>query len=441
MSRSLVLILSLFVLLIFLPFPIILDRVSVKATNDYSVHNLDTGLNYTTIQEAIDANETKDGHTIFVGQGIYYENVVVRKGVSLVGENNGSITVIDGNWSGTVLHLKSNNTRIEGFTLQNGYYGVSMAPWTHGHIVRDNLIVDNEYGIAGHYDVADVNISGNTIISNNITGIDMLFSDSVISNNLISDNGKGEFQEYSSGIQITCGVNSQIIYCINNIIFGNTIRDNRVGIWAIRYSEENLFVHNNFIDNEEQISASSITWNNNMTENYWSDYKGADTDDDGLGDIPYSVDETIQDNSPLMGIFSSFKTSIGYDVDIVSNSTIDSFQYSQDNDTIRMYVSNMTENQTNGFCRLTIPHEVLPPPYNIAINNDPVTYTPIFESQTLSIIYFSYAHSTLEIVIITETPSLLITVLFLMTITLTVMLFKSRLRKRDLLSKSTNRRF
>jgi parallel beta-helix repeat protein len=49
------------------------------------VHNLNTSLNYTTIQAAIDAIETKDSHTIQVDARTYYENVLVDKQLNLTG--------------------------------------------------------------------------------------------------------------------------------------------------------------------------------------------------------------------------------------------------------------------------------------------------------------------------------------------------------------------
>ena len=51
-----------------------------------NVHNLDTNANYITIQAGINDLATLDGHTIFVEQGTYYENVVINKSLSLIGE-------------------------------------------------------------------------------------------------------------------------------------------------------------------------------------------------------------------------------------------------------------------------------------------------------------------------------------------------------------------
>ena len=85
-------------------------KISVEGSSELRVHNIDTGLSYTKIQEAIDANETLDGHTIFVLSGIYYEHVVVKKSVSLIGENKNS-TIIDGNKTGTVVRVAMVGTR------------------------------------------------------------------------------------------------------------------------------------------------------------------------------------------------------------------------------------------------------------------------------------------------------------------------------------------
>jgi len=395
---------------------------NVKALTSDPVHNLDTGLNYTTIQEAIDSNETLDGHTILVEDGTYYENVVVSKEVSLIGENKNT-TIIDGNGK-AVVSLKSNGTKIKDFTVQNGHHGILMSPWTHSHIISNNILTNNERGISGHYDVVNVNICCNIIIFNNVTGINMLFSHSVISNNLISDNGKGEFQEYSSGIQISSGINSKIIYCENNTIFGNTIQNHRIGLWAIRYSEENLFFHNHFINNKKQISASTATWNNSMTKNYWSDYAGTDADNDGVGDIPYIIDNIVRDNHPLMGRFSDFNVTSELHVQTICNSSISDFRF---NGTAILFNVTGVDGGA-GFCRICIPKTLMGGAFRVFINGTRMPYTLLTEisNTTHNHLYFDYTHSIQEVIVIPEFPPFLFPPIFIIVTMLATLIHRKR---------------
>ena len=75
------------------------NQPKLKASNTLPVHDLNTGLSYGTIQDAIDANETVNGHTIEVDSGIYYGSINVNKSLTLVGENENS-TILDGNGTG-----------------------------------------------------------------------------------------------------------------------------------------------------------------------------------------------------------------------------------------------------------------------------------------------------------------------------------------------------
>jgi nitrous oxidase accessory protein NosD len=70
---------------------------------------------YPTIQAAI--NSANNGDTVFVRSGTYYENVVVNKTLNLIGENRNS-TIVDGNNTGNVVTLVSNNVNVCGFTFR-----------------------------------------------------------------------------------------------------------------------------------------------------------------------------------------------------------------------------------------------------------------------------------------------------------------------------------
>lgn len=272
-------------------------------------------------------------------------------------------------------------------------------------------------------------ICDNMITSNNIAGIEMLFSHSIIRNNLIFNNGKGEFLQYSSGILIESGVADRTIYCVENTVYGNTIKNHRVGIEVAQYSEENLFIHNNFVNNTKQFSASASKWNNSAVENYWSDYGGIDPNNDGIGDIAYKIDDVVQDEHPLIGMFSEFNVSIqlgkSENVAVISNSTVSDLVFYiwltspykglQPRQSFVQF-SATGENGSVGFCRLMIPRTVLnSSTYLVLVDYDPINATELSVSNSTHVyLYFAYAHSTHEVIVTIPELSLLIVPLFTM---------------------------
>jgi len=236
-----------------------------------------------------------------------------------------------------------------------------------------------------------------------------------------------------------------------NTISRNTIAASYEEISLADSSNNNIY-HNSFIDDSPRVydyswnfpetPPSINVWDDGYPSggNYWSNYTGVDlfsgpfqnvTGSDGIGDSPYIVDENNVDRYPLIAPFNSFITSVGYSVNVISNSTVEDFRYFESNSTIVMHVSNMTANQTIGFCRLTIPHEVMSPPYTVKVNDTTIEYQTIYENYTegISIIYFTYEHSKLEITIIPEYPSM--TIMLLLSVTLvTTALTKRKLQRR-----------
>jgi len=108
--------------------------------------------NYTTIQDAID--DAVDGDTVFVYNGIYYENLVIDKSIILIGENK-DYTVIDGNRADNTVHVDSENVTISGFTICNSsreddkWYIAGIRLTGSNNIIHDNIIKDNMLGIFG----------------------------------------------------------------------------------------------------------------------------------------------------------------------------------------------------------------------------------------------------------------------------------------------------
>ena len=76
--------------------------------------------------------------------------------------------------------------------------------------------------------------------------------------------------------------------------------------------------HNYFDNNAKHLSGCLCkeinttepihAWDNGNEGNYWSDYNGTDTNNDGVGDTPYVVDALNQDRFPLTQIPFSMPT-------------------------------------------------------------------------------------------------------------------------------------
>jgi len=70
---------------------------------------------HSTIQEAI--NHANPGDTIFIRNGIYSENVVINKTLSLFGHAV-ETTVVDGNGVGNIIEITADNVTIKGFSIR-----------------------------------------------------------------------------------------------------------------------------------------------------------------------------------------------------------------------------------------------------------------------------------------------------------------------------------
>ncbi len=360
----------------------------------------------------IDASNTADGKSIYYL--VNKHNITVSSDAGYVAlVNCTGVTVenldLSGNGQGVMMGFTTNCT-IRNNDLSNnhdGVWGVSSS----GNVISGNYITATEFGIAF------INYGNNIDSANN-----------VVANNIIDSNKRGIWLSRN-----------------NNTFVGNTFTNNVAAVW-ISGSSNNRFYLNNFVNNTDDVfdlsygvpflgSSSHNIWDNGQSEgNYWSNYNSTDTNNDGIADAGYVLYEDNIDNYPLMAPVTIFDAGLWewtqYYVDVISNSSVSDFSFNPENALIRFNVDG--ETGTTGFCRVTIPKDLLNTEGNWGILVDGTSVAPIINDDiNNSYIYFIYNHSTQTIEIIGTTaipefPSWIILPLFLV-VTFVGILAKKRL--------------
>jgi len=255
----------------------------VHRQNPTPVHNINTGLDYATIQAAIDAPETLDGHTVHVEAGTYYEHLTVNKSVSLVGDSSRTV-IIDGSLTGTVVEITASNVNLTGFTIRNsgsGYQNCGVLVLSSGGTINQNNIENN--GGNGMYLLSSSNsniISNNSVMNNTETGIKIasnsnrLDGNNVVnnhyygvslylsSNNSLSRNNILNNNHYGISLQSSCG----------NNLSDNVVGDNDDGIFLWDSSNNNTLIGNRIAGNFYHgvwldRSSNNVLAGNNVSKN------------------------------------------------------------------------------------------------------------------------------------------------------------------------------
>jgi len=294
--------------LVFIGSIVIMQLLSIVEAATFTVDD-DGNAEYTKIQDAID-NAT-EGDTIRVWEGTYYENVVVNKTVSLVG-NGSEETTIDGGENEYVVRVEAEESEISSLRIIRGYYGIYLAT-SHSNKISNNTIENNTRGLSGSSSSSF--FTNNTIQKNQGYGIYIVGDNNELSKNVVKNHPGHAMSIYGGPTIIT---NNTVLnngaYGIeligdSSLISRNCVSNNRFGIRSAGDSntvKKNVITGNNLTGISLGGSYSNITENliNNTTR-----------DGISIGGSYNTISENTIENNMINGIY----VSSGSYTDIMNN--------------------------------------------------------------------------------------------------------------------------
>lgn len=295
---------------------------------------------YATIQAAI--NAAGQGMTIEVSSGTYPEDVVVNKTVQLQGENP-TTTIIDGGSVGNTTVVTADNVTVTGFTITNGINGLLLEEVEgckisenritnslNGLLLQDcsnntlnnNTLSDSEYGFG--VEGSELSHYMNSINSSNtIDGKPIFYLTNQNGSTVNSQSPTAGFLAFINSTDVSIqNVTAEhdyqgilLAYTHGSLVKNVTFMHNIIGL-ELYASSNNTIFHNSFVNNTvhaKTYGSYDNLWDEGYPEggNYWDSYTNVDEKSgphqdepgsDGIGDVPWTVDENNVDNYPLMNL-------------------------------------------------------------------------------------------------------------------------------------------
>ncbi len=224
-----------------------------------------------------------------------------------IGERGSGIHIWN-SWDNTIVRNSITEMR-DGMYLQNAYHSViagnrvsRLRYGLHYMFSDDNRFEDNDFydNVAGAAIMYShrIEFRRNAFVhTRGFSSFGILFQDShdcVAEDNTISENAVGIFMETLT----------------NTVFRRNTIAGNDIAVQAFSSAERDTFSRNNFIDNLSPFQligkVTDIRWSEAGTGNYWSAYDGYDLNGDGIGDVPFKIQnlfEHLESNFPRLRIY------------------------------------------------------------------------------------------------------------------------------------------
>ena len=297
---------------------------------------------YATIQDAV--GNASAGDTVYVRAGTYVCTLTIDKPLTLRGESNTNTTIaLMDNPGGLMgIWITASNVTISNFHIvpEVAYPPLAWMVDIDGgnSLIYNDIIVDNIFdGLGPNQEAIQIDsqkamIIGNSIVASTDGGVGIVVEDAdycTIARNNVTGGWVGidVFGKYhiiafnniaNETVQTMYGGITLDNACSNNVVVGNTLVGNYLGLSWWHISLYDVVYHNNFEGNVNQAGSqlSSQAWDNGYPSggNYWSDYNGSDvfsgpyqnvTGSDGIGDTPENLSSDAVDHYPLMNPVSA----------------------------------------------------------------------------------------------------------------------------------------
>lgn len=308
-----------------------------------TVNNSGDG-NYSSIQEAI--NDSHDGDTVLVSPGVYRENIIVNRELTILshpmlsGSQTNRTYIIGTVSDNAVFSISSDNVTLNGFHIAGDPFGKDMSQEVGLYLegvrncsLNNNTLILTDQGIVlkssqdNHLDGnlvslgnegvvldnSEENVLSNNWVVRNNQGISLnnSFNNTLI-NNTAGSNGVGILLQMSQGNKLAYNLILKNEYGVlgqvagSNILTNNNLYFNDVGV-DLRGSSNNSFYENEFVNFLNAADEGNNIWNSSSTGNFWNDHTGADADGNGIIDNQYAINQITGaiDYMPLINRISS----------------------------------------------------------------------------------------------------------------------------------------